>query len=93
MTVLLVLLLGVVALVSIAINIHLKLCLESEMNDNLYTKLDRDLFQNASANHKRNSNEWKEKFIKADRELKEATAKLAKYDRKRDPITGKIVKG
>ena len=82
---------GVVALVSIGINIHLRMRLETEIRNNISTRADRDIFQNASASWNKSAKDWKMKFLKADSELEAAKSKLAKYDRKRDLITGKII--
>jgi hypothetical protein len=101
--------LGFVALVSIAINIFQRVQFEKEKNESA------DIIKMASETMaalrretkdlKQMSEKWKEEcrladvekkdavfmYEQADKKLKEANDKLAKYDRKRDSETGKVV--
>jgi hypothetical protein len=77
---------GVVALVSIGINIHLSLRLQKDNEREWYRQSEIKGLRSSAKIANIRSEDLQEKLLAAN-------AKLAKYDRKRDPKTGKIVKG
>jgi hypothetical protein len=84
---------GVVALVSIAINIRFRVLLDKEVANGISLKADKDMLEKSLSEWKQKASDWKDECIKADKKLTDANANLKKWHRNRDPKTGKIVKG
>jgi predicted nucleic acid-binding Zn-ribbon protein len=77
---------GVVALVSIAINIYFRLSIEGYK----LTLTSKDnLIEDYSSLASKNESE----IAELEKRLTDANKRLKKWERKRDPETGKIVKG
>jgi hypothetical protein len=77
---------GVVALVSIAINIYFRVSIEAY-------KLTLTSKDNLIDDYSRLASKSESEMAEIEQRLAEANKRLKKWERKRDPETGKIVKG